>query len=68
MYHHKQQKQTIMNKGQMINEIIGVAKNEAFLKGIEFNGGDLFFSLAFRTVKELKQICKKLNISTKPAL
>lgn len=52
----------------MINEIIGVAKNEAFLKGIEFNGGDLFFSLAFRTVKELKQICKKLNISTKPAL
>jgi len=52
-------------KGLMINEIIGVAKNAAFMQGKPFNGGDLFFSLAFKSERDLKQICKRLNIKIK---
>jgi hypothetical protein len=43
-------------KGILINSIIGVLKNQAFLQGKHFDGGDIFFSLAFKSDKELKQI------------
>ena len=51
-------------KGKMINEIIGAAKNAAFLANKPFDGADLFFTLAFRTNKELKAICKSLKINS----
>jgi hypothetical protein len=54
-----------ITKGEMINQIIGLTKTSAIAHKIIFDGGDLFFSLAFRTEKELKQLCKKLNITTK---
>lgn len=52
-------------KGKMINEIIGTAKNAALLANKPFDGADMFFTLAFRTNKELKEICKKLGICVK---
>lgn len=54
-----------LRKGKMINEIIGIAKNSAFIHEKFFNGADLFFTLAFMSEKEIKTICKKLNISIK---
>ena len=54
-----------LRKGKMINEIIGMAKNSAFIHQKFFNGADLFFTLAFMSEKEIKTICKKLNISIK---
>jgi len=49
-------------KNKMINEIIGAAKNAAFLANKPFDGADMFFTLVFRTNKELKDICKKIFI------
>ena len=56
---HKRNKFKVMSeqeKGILINSIIGVLKNQAFLQGKHFDGGDIFFSLAFKSDKELKQI------------
>lgn len=50
-----------MNKGELINEIIGIAKCAAMLSNKPFDGGDLFFSLAFKSEKELKDILKKIK-------
>jgi len=55
-------KNSIEIKGKMINKIIGAAKNAAFLANKPFNGADMFFKLAFRTNKELKEICKKIDV------
>ena len=46
-----------MTKPQMINEIIGMAQ----ISGTG-NIGDIFFSLAFITEKELIKICNDLGI------
>ena len=48
---------TVMNKEQMINEILIQCKANNVP-----TTGDLFFSLAFRTESELKTICSELNI------
>jgi hypothetical protein len=49
-----------MNKIQMINEILLVAKaNELYV------GGDIFFALVFKTESELVDICKNLHVSVK---
>lgn len=52
-----------MNKSQMINAIMEVANSAAICAGKEFDRGDMFFSLAFKTDRELKALCKKLRIS-----
>ncbi|MGK0447022.1 MAG: hypothetical protein ACJA2M_000793 [Polaribacter sp.] len=44
-------------KKNLITDILQVAKN-----GDSFMGGDLFFSLAFRTESELIKIAQELNI------
>jgi len=53
-----------MNKAQMIDAIICEAKSAAIIanKTLEFDAGDLFFSLAFRTEQELETLCRKLRI------
>ena len=58
---------TKLTKGEMMNEIIGLAKNSAFIHEKFFNGADLFFSLLGLDEKKLKSLCKKLNIPTKKA-
>lgn len=50
-------KQVQTNK-VLINKILLVAK-----AGGCYISGDLLFSLAFRTTKELKKICSELNIN-----
>lgn len=49
-------------KGILINQIIGALKSEAFLLKKHFDGGDTFFSLAFKTDKELLKIKGLLNL------
>ena len=56
-----------MNKGEMINEILGAVNAQAErTKGSIHQtlkaDGRLFFSLAFLTEIELKKICKKIGI------
>ncbi|MCO5238861.1 MAG: hypothetical protein M9904_02290 [Chitinophagaceae bacterium] len=53
-----------LTKGEMINEIIGVARTSALANGRAFDGADMFFTLAFTTEKSLIKICKGLNIKT----
>jgi hypothetical protein len=53
-----------LTKAEMINLIIGAAKSACTLENRFFNGGDLFFTLAFKSDLELKKICKKLNLTT----
>jgi hypothetical protein len=48
-----------MTKDQMIIEILLAVK-----AGGGFVGGELFFTLAFRTEAELKTICAEMNINT----
>lgn len=48
-----------MTNEQMIKEILLMAK----LSGA-YIGGELVFSLAFRTTQELKAICSELKIKT----
>lgn len=57
-----------LTKGEMINEIIGVAKTSALVSGRAFDGADLFFTLAFATEKSLTKICKGLNIKVTKGL
>ena len=52
-----------MNKAQMIQAIIGAARNAATVAGKTVDTTDMFFTLAFRTDRELKAICKKLRIN-----
>ncbi len=52
-----------MKKPEMINAIIGEAKNSAITANRPFDGGDLFFTLAFRSEKELRKICKSIGIN-----
>ena len=47
---------SIEEKGKLVNSIIGVLKEQAFLHGKHFDGGDTFFSLIFKSDKELNQI------------
>jgi hypothetical protein len=56
-------RETEMNKAQMINAIMEVANSAAICAGKEFDRGDMFFTLAFRTDRELKALCKKLRIA-----
>jgi len=49
-----------MSKAQMIQAIIGAAKGAATVAGKHCDTTDLFFTLAFRTDRELKAIYKKL--------
>lgn len=48
-----------MSKSSMVTAIIQTAKANNV-----HTGGDLFFSLAFRTEAELKKICSELHINT----
>lgn len=50
-----------ITKGQMINEIIGIAKNAATLSNKYFDGADLFFTLAFKSDKEIKNIYNQVT-------
>jgi hypothetical protein len=52
-----------MDKAQMINAIMETANIAALSAGKEFDRGDMFFSLAFRTDRELKKICKQIGIA-----
>jgi hypothetical protein len=63
-----------MEKGNMINAIIGEArsatkkKNEnlvfhgKFSEQIPFNEGELFISLAFMEISDLRKMCKELSL------
>lgn len=55
-------KMTDQQKGSLMNEIIGVMKGQAQLQNKHFDGGSVFFSLAFKTDKELKRIAKLCGI------
>lgn len=48
-----------MSKENLIKEILMCCKASN-----TYTGGDLFFSLAFKSEKELKQICQTLYIKT----
>lgn len=51
-----------ITKSEIIREILmAVNANAERTNGIKADG-DLFFSLAFRSVKELQDICKKTGI------
>lgn len=52
-----------MDKAQMIQAILGEAKSASIVAGKYFDYADLFITLAFRTERQLKQMCKKLNIA-----
>lgn len=52
-----------MNKAQMIQAILGAAINAATMENKPLDTTDLFITLAFRTDRQLKQMCKKLNIA-----
>jgi hypothetical protein len=51
-----------MSKAQMINAIMETANIAAISAGKTFDRGDMFFTLAFRTNRELKALCKKLGV------
>lgn len=51
-----------MSKAQMVDAIMGEAVRAALCAGKSVDTADMFFSLAFRTERELKSICKKLGI------
>lgn len=51
-----------MSKAQMVDAIMGEAVRAAICAGKNVDTADMFFSLAFRTERELKSICKKLGI------
>lgn len=51
-----------MSKAQMVNAIMGEAVRAAISAGKNVDTSDMFFSLAFKTERELKSICKKLGI------
>lgn len=46
--------------GLMINDIIGIAKRAAILENKPFDGGGLFFKLAFMDEKNLQKLHKQL--------
>lgn len=67
-----------MGKKEMINAILQEVKNAAILDATRKRGplqkpheppdyGDLFFTLAFRTEDELRELCQKMRISTEVA-
>lgn len=52
-----------MTKVEMIERILGCAKSAALLQNKPIDLGDLFFSLIFRSEKELMKLCKALNVA-----
>ncbi|WP_261460439.1 hypothetical protein [Serratia entomophila] len=51
-----------MSKAQMVDAIMGAAVRTAIIAGKNIDTADMFFTLAFKTERELKSICKKLGI------
>jgi hypothetical protein len=47
-------------RGEMINDIIGVARSSAIANSRHFDGADLFFSLAFMDDATLLNIYNKV--------
>ena len=47
---------TTQEKGKIIGEIIAAMRSAAHHLGKPFDEGDMFFSLAFKSGKELKKI------------
>lgn len=55
-------KLTIEQKGNLMNEITGSLKTQAFILGREFDGAKMFFDLLDKTDMELLEIhrlCRK---------
>ena len=53
---------TLEKKGNLINQIIGVLKEDSFLRGKYFDGADLFFSLISISDSDLLKIAKATNV------
>lgn len=53
-----------MTKAQMIGEILQAARSAAIVQNKPIDTGDLFLTLAFRTDRQLREMCSKLNITS----
>lgn len=56
-------KLTVQKKGELINKIIGILKDESFLLQKPFDGSKLFFDLICVNDKELLKIAKASNVA-----
>ena len=58
----KMAKLSTEKKGELINKIIGVLKEESFLLGKNFDGSKTFFDLIFVSDNDLLKIAKASNV------